>query len=275
MIYRSTHSLKESLQVAWTRVITIDNPHFRSGRNFCIHNEKMYFASISDRYTCIPKIHVVDLQGNCGTREIQCDCIPVQDTSMNTSVKPFPNVFITQSSLLIVCFWRNHFLEVISLDTRHDDAVWAKLDPLSMPEPPVHICSTDDTLFVIPKRDLNDTHWSIMKLDVSEESLRMPSWLEIKVDVPKTLHVGVDLFHCDLPAAVGNTIMLPVVYRDDDGKTVNGVICVDCSTCIGRCSVLPSPSSTLVTSQLMVDDDTLIALHYEHSVYTLQLSDHL
>ncbi|XP_065188974.1 uncharacterized protein LOC135819652 isoform X2 [Sycon ciliatum] len=277
MIYRSTHSLKESLQVAWTRAITIDNPHFRSWRNFCIHNEKMYFASISDGYTCIPKIHVVDLQGNCGTREIQCDCIPVQDTSMNTSVKPFANVFITQSALLIVCFWRNHFLEVISLDTRHDDAVWAKLDPLSMPEPPDSICSTDSTLFVIPTGDLNDAHLSIMKLDVSEESLRMPSWLEIKVDVPKALDVEVDLFHCDVPAAVGNTIMLPMLYGDDD-KLVNGVICVDCTTCIGRCSVLPLPSSTSCTTltlQLMVDGDTLIELHYDHSVYTLQLPDHL
>ena len=271
MIYRSTHSLKESLQVAWTRVITIDNPHFRSWRNFYIHNEKMYFPSISDRYN--PKIHVVDLQGNCGTREIQCDCIPVQDTSMNTSVKPFANVFITQSALLIVCFWRNHFLEVISLDTRHDDAVWAKLDPLSMPEPPASICSTDSTLFVIPTGDLNDAHLSIMKLDVSEESLRMPSWLEIKVDVPKTFHV--DLFHCVVPAAVGNTIMLPVLYRDDDGKTVHGVICVDCSTCIGRCSVLSPPSSTSFPLHLMVDGDTLIALDFDHSVSTLQLSDHL
>ncbi|XP_065188990.1 uncharacterized protein LOC135819669 [Sycon ciliatum] len=274
MIYRSTHSLKESLQVAWTRVITIDNPHFRSCRNFCIHNEKMYFASISDRYTCIPKIHVVDLQGNCGTREIQCDCIPVQDTSMNTSVKPFVYVFITQSALLIVCFWRNHFLEVISLDTRHDGAVWAKLDPLSMPEPPVRICSTDSTLFVIPTGDINDAHLSIMKLDVSEESLRMPSWLEIKVDVPKTLHV--DLYHCVVQAAVGNTIMLPVYYWDDDKYLfVNGVICVDCSTCIGRCSVLPPLSSTLVSLKLMVDGDTLIALDYDHSVYTLQLPEHL
>ncbi|XP_065189020.1 uncharacterized protein LOC135819697 isoform X2 [Sycon ciliatum] len=269
MIYRSTHSLKESLQVAWTRVIAIDNPHFRSCRNFCIHNEKMYFAStsISDRY--IPKIHVVDLQGNCGAREIQCDCIPVQDTSMNTSFKPFADVFITQSALLIVCLWCNHFLEVISLDTRHDGAVWAKLDPLSMPEPPASIRSTDSTLFVISRSDRNGAHLSIMKLDVSEESLRMPSWLEIKVDVPKTL----DLLHCDVVAAVGNTIMLPVHYRDDDDRWVGGVMCVDCSTCIGRRSVLSS--STSITWQLMVDGDTLIALDFDHLVSTLQLPDHL
>ncbi|XP_065189013.1 uncharacterized protein LOC135819687 [Sycon ciliatum] len=275
MIYRSTHSLKESLQVAWTRVIAIDNLHFSSSWKFCIHNEKMYYADISDRlFACIPRIHVVDLQGNCGTREIQFR-FRAQDMSMDTSWTHFVDVFITQSALLILCLWRNHFLEVISLDTRHDGAVWAKLVSLSMPEPPVRICSTDSTLFVIPTGDINDAHLSIMKLDVSEESLRMPSWLEIKVDVPKTLDVGVDLFCCVVPAAVGNTIMLPVLYRDDDDKLVDGVICVDCSTCIGRRSVLPSPSSTLVTLQLVVDGDTLIALDDDHSVFTLQLPEHL
>ncbi|XP_065188992.1 uncharacterized protein LOC135819670 isoform X2 [Sycon ciliatum] len=278
VIYRSTHSLKESLQVAWTRVIAIDNRRIWSCRTFCIHNEKMYFASasvkISDR--CIPKIHVVDLQGNCCPREIQCDCISAQDMSIGTYLEPNArcvDVFITQSALLIVCFWRNHFLEFISLDTRHDGAVWAKLDPLRMPKPPVSICNTDDTLFVIPGRDYHkDTHLPIMKLDVSEESLRMPSWLEIKMDVPKTLDV--DLFRSVVPAAVGNTIMLPVYYRDDD-KIVFGVMCADCSTCIGRFSVLPSLSSTSWTWQLMVDGDTLIALDFDHSVSTLQLPEHL
>ena len=163
VIYRSTHCLNESLTVAWSRVIAIDTRLFFLCKSFCLHNEKMYHASSGFWDGSSPNIYVVDLQGKCCTREIQCDCIPV-DTSMNTSLEPFGDVFITQSALLMVCLWRNHFLEVISLDTRHDGAVWAKLDPLSMPEPPDSICSTDDTLFVIPSRDLNDTHLSIMKL---------------------------------------------------------------------------------------------------------------
>ncbi|XP_065189012.1 uncharacterized protein LOC135819686 [Sycon ciliatum] len=278
VIYRSTHSLKESIQLTWTRVIGIDSPPFWTCRRFCLHNEKLYFASLSyrDRNLDIPYIYVFDLQGNCCTREIQCDFISVPATGTDTSWTHCGDVFVTQSALLIVCLWRNHFLEVFSLDTRHDGAAWAKLDLLSLPEPPDSICSTDDTLFVIPRRDLNDvhlsTHLSIMKLDVSEESLRMPSWLEIKVDM---MTLDVDVFSCVVSAAVGNSIIMPVYCMGDDFKTVNAFMCVDCSTCIGRCSVFPPRSSKSFSPQLMVDGDTLIALHSDHSVSTLQLPDHL
>ncbi|XP_065188977.1 uncharacterized protein LOC135819656 [Sycon ciliatum] len=267
VLYRSTQPLNESLEVAWTGVLEFDTPLFFPCRSFCLHNENMYYASSDFWDGSSPNIYVVDLQGEC-TREIQCDCIPVQATGMNTSFTPFGDVFITQSALLVVCLWRNHFLGVISLDTRHDGAVWAKLDPVRIPEPPVSICSTDGTLFVIPSWDPNDTHWSIMKLDVSEADPRMSSWFEIKVDISGT--AGVAMPGEFSSVAVGNTIAMPWWCSISDvGVLVEGVMCVDCSTCTGQCSVLPLTSSTSLVRQLMVDGDTLIALHNDHSVYKL------
>ncbi|XP_065193580.1 uncharacterized protein LOC135824799 isoform X1 [Sycon ciliatum] len=274
VIYRSTLPLKECLHLdpakAWTKFNPIGLPSFSRWSSFCFHDAKMYCGIFLP--SSFPKIYVVDLQRNCCTREIPCDAISMHGFAWFTH--NWVKVFITQSELLVVCIWRNHFLEAFSLDTRHDAAVWVKWDPLRMPELPERICSSDRALFVIPKSDSNDTHWSIMKLNVSEENPRMPSWFEIKVDRSET--GGVPMFF-QFSVAVANTIILPCWCYSDDGVFGECVMYVDCTTCIGQCSVLPLPSIPAPISQLMVDGSMIFALlDDDHSVFTLQLlSDHL